>query len=90
MLNKYFTSHENFIVSTCEKIYNSNRIENNQCLLYSALLFKFGSIISVPILLIAKLLCIETYIIEDLVFPWIGFLLLGYIQWFIFIPKLKI
>jgi hypothetical protein len=53
------------------------------------IILPFIAIISVPILLIAKLLGIETYIIEDIIFPWIGFLLLGYIQWFIFIPKLK-
>ncbi len=47
--NKYFLDHEEFIIETCKKIYDSNEIKNNQCLLYTAMLFKYFDAEYIPV-----------------------------------------
>jgi len=47
------------------------------------------TLIAVPLILIAKFFSVADFMIEDIILPWFSFLLLGYIQWFILIPKIK-
>ena len=51
--------------------------------------FPFATIISIPIILITKLFNVSDPMIEDIIVPWFAFVLLGYIQWFILVPKIK-
>ena len=49
----------------------------------------FTTIVAIPIILIIKLFNVSDPMIEDIIVPWFAFVLLGYIQWFILIPKTK-
>jgi len=42
-----------------------------------------------PIVLVLKLFNVNTYIIIDIIIPWISLLLVGYIQWFMLMPKIN-